>query len=361
MEKTDKKNNDIDIVGLMMLLWGKRRRIIINCFFAGILAIVIAFSIPKEYTSKVVMAPEFTSGLSKIGGNIGSLASMAGIDLASAGGEDALYPELYPQIVESTVFLTEIMSLNVVSKDNDINTTLYNYLKSEQKKAWWEYIIGLPGMLISKLRSKQDDGAAPQAGANERFLTRRQQILLNSLSKRIKVDVDKGTNVITLLVTMQDARIASDVVQAVSDNLQNHISNYRTAKARKDLEYTEMVYSETRDSYFAAQKAYAEYFDQHQSVARMQYQIEIDRLENERNLAYDIYNQVANQLELARLKVQEKTPVCYVMQPSVVPFKASKPKKMMMGLLYVFLAFFGTCSWYVLKYIIEDRKQEFTD
>ena len=94
----------------------------------------------------------------------------------------------------------------------------------------------------------------------------------------------------------------------------------------------------------------------HQGVVKMKYQIEQDRLSNEQELAFNVYNQIAQQLEMARAKVAESTPVCVVMQPAVVPIKASSPKKMMMGLLYVFLAFFGTAAWMLVdEYVISPR------
>ena len=97
-----KSSREIDIIGLVLLIWNKRKRILVNSFIGGLLAIIIAFSIPKQYTSTVVMAPEFSSGSSNLG-NISALASMAGINLGGqSGSEDALYPELYPQIVSST-------------------------------------------------------------------------------------------------------------------------------------------------------------------------------------------------------------------------------------------------------------------
>ena len=71
----------------------------------------------------------------------------------------------------------------------------------------------------------------------------------------------------------------------------------------------------------------------------MQYQIEQNRLLNEQDLAFNVYNQIAQQLEMARAKVAESTPVCVVMQPAIMPVKASSPKKMMMGLLYVLSTF----------------------
>ena len=103
-----------------MLLWANRKLLLKACVIGGVLSIIIAFSIPKQYTSSVVLAPELSSS-SGITGSIGSLASMAGIDLGGLSGtEDALYPELYPQIVESTPFLCELMDLPVETKDGKL-------------------------------------------------------------------------------------------------------------------------------------------------------------------------------------------------------------------------------------------------
>ena len=154
---------------------------------------------------------------------------------------------------------------------------------------------------------------------------------------------------------MQDPKIAATVATVVSENLQDYIGQYRSAKARKDLAYTEMLYKEAQEKYYTAQQAYAEYADQHQGVVKMRYQIEQDRLSNEKDLAFNVYNQIAQQLEVARAKVTESTPVCVMVQPAIVPIKASAPKKMMMGLLYVFLAFFGTAAWIIIKDRIIDN------
>ena len=103
MSENKENNRSIDIVGLFLLLWSKRKRILINCSIAFLLAMIIAFSMPKKYTSKVVMAPEISSSSSLDA--LGEVASMAGVNLGNMGGsDDALYPELYPQIVTSTHF-----------------------------------------------------------------------------------------------------------------------------------------------------------------------------------------------------------------------------------------------------------------
>ena len=174
-------------------------------------------------------------------------------------------------------------------------------------------------------------------------------MMLVALDDRIGVSVDKGNNVITINVTMQDPKIAAFVANAVSVKLQEYVEKYRSANARKDLEYAEVLYTAAGAKYREAQDAYANYANSHQNIKNVMYQIELDRLSNEKDLAFGVYSQIAQNLEMARARVQENTPVCVVMQPAYVPVKASSPKKMMMGLLYVFLAFFGTSVWIILK------------
>ena len=353
-----KKHHEIDIVGLILLLWSKRKRIVVNCFIGGVLAIVVAFSIPKEYTSTVVMAPEFTSGSTNAGG-LGTLASMAGINLGElSGSEDALYPELYPQIVSSTPFLCDLMNLPVETEDGELRTTLYKYLSEYEKCAWWSTLVNAPVKMIKKLVGNDVLDTIPPV-ATDTELTRKQFLMLQALDDRIAVSVDKGNSVITLSVTMQDPKVAANVASVVAGNLQEYIGTYRSAKARKDFAYIETLYGEAQNKYYITQKEYAEHVDQHQGLVRMQHKIELDRLSNEKNLAFNVYNQLAQQLEVARAKVAESTPVCVMMQPAIKPIKASSPKKMMLGVLYVFLAFFGTSAWIIIKdRIIQAKRME---
>ena len=357
MNETQNTRNEIDIVGLILLLWSKRKRIITNCFIGGVLAIIVAYSIPKQYTSTVVMAPEASSGSSASGG-LGALASMAGFNLGGlSGGEDALYPELYPQIVSSTPFLCDLMGLQIETKEGELCTTLYDYLSKHQKKTWWSKMIKAPIKMVKKMFGKVEEDTVIPSRGQEMSFTRKQYLMLQALNELIVVSVDKGNFVITLHVTMQDPKVAAYVASVVSDKLQEYIGTYRSAKARKDLAYTESLYQEAREKYYAAQQAYAMYVDQHQGVVKMQYQIEQNRLSNEQDLAFGVYNQLAQQLEMARAKVAESTPVCVIMQPAFMPVKASSPKKMMMGLLYVFLAGFGTAAWIIVKDRIIDVRQ----
>ena len=347
----DEKSKDRGegIIGVLLLLWSRRKLLMVNCIIAGVLAMVIAFSMPKQYTATSVMAPEMTSGMTLPGG-VGTLASMAGINFSGQGaGDDAFYPELYPQIVSSTPFLSEILAMQVVSQDGEIKTTLYEYLLRHQKTAWWTKIYSAPIAMMTGEKDGTSEIDTLGKDTAEYQLSKQQYKMHMALEKRIKVSVDKGNNMITIDVTMQDPKIAASVANAVSDKLQQYVEKYRSAKARKDLEYAEMFFKDAETKYVEAQKAYAEYANQHQNIVNAKYQIELDRLSNEKDMAFERYSQMSQNLEVARVRVQEQTPVCVVVQPAYAPIKPSSPKKIMMGLLYVFLAFFGTSGWIIVK------------
>ena len=335
-----------DIVSIVKLIWGSRKRIILNCFYGGVLSIIIAFSIPKEYKSEVVIAPEIANAANGIAGGLGALASMAGINMETE--EEAIYPQLYPQIVATTPFLCELASMHVEGKykKDSISTNLYNYLSFYTREPWWNKVLAAPFKLIKRDKKQMlEDGM----GLDPKRLNRQQQKLLKELNNRIKVDLDKLTSVIYVNVLMQDAGIASVVADAVTDNLQEYVTDYRTAKARKDLENTQRMYDEARENYNAARRLYAEYCDQHMGVTKQSYLMEQDRLMEEKELAYNLYTQFAQQYDMCRTKLLEKTPVVILLQPSTIPYKAASPKKMMIGLLFVFLSFFGTIGWLLIK------------
>ena len=80
-------------------------------------------------------------------------------------------------------------------------------------------------------------------------------------------------------------------------------------------------------TYYIAQKKYAEYVDAHDNLILHSVRAEQERLQNDMNLAYQVYSQVANQLQVARAKVQEEKPVFAVVEPSVVPLKPIQDNK----------------------------------
>ncbi len=149
----------------------------------------------------------------------------------------------------------------------------------------------------------------------------------------------------TITATMQDPFISATITDSVMSRLQNHITAYRTSKARKDLAFAQKLYREAKASYTTAQKKYATFADANQNLILFSYRSEQERLQNEMTLAYNVYSQTAQQLQMAKAKVQEITPVYTVVQPATVPLKPAKPNKMMILIGFVFLGGIGSVGW----------------
>lgn len=353
------EEQEIDLIELAQKVWASRKLVFKACGIAVVVALVVAFSIPKEYSTSVTLAPE--SGGRSVGGTMGALAAMAGVNLGSSSGEDALSPELYPDIVASTPFLIDLFNIKVKDQEGKIDTTLYAYLKDEQRSPWWSAVISAPfkalGWTLSLFQDKTEDG---EKELDPFCLTQEESIIAQSLNNRISVAVDKKTGVTTLSVTMQDPLISAALTDTVMRCLQNYITDYRTNKARHDLAFTEKLYSEAKSNYEKAQQKYASFADANQNIILLSYRAEQERLQNEMNLAYQVYTQMSQQLQMAKAKVQEITPVYTVVQPATVPLRASKPSKLMILVGFVFLAGVGSVGWilFVKDFISSWKRKE---
>lgn len=349
------EEKEIDLMELAMKLWAQRKRIAKWCVCGAVAGLVVAFSIPREYTSSVKLAPEITDGKAG-GGGLSALASMAGFSAGSASGADAVYPQLYPDVVGSIPFLTDLFDVKVETKADHEVFTVRQYLENETRSPWWSMILGLPGKIIGLFKSSEDIDENHKLDNFQ--LTVDENRLVDQLSKLVTANVDQKTSVVTIAVTMQDPLVSAILADTVVTRLQEYITDYRTNKARNDLAYAELLNEEARANYYDAQQRYASYLDHNQGIAFRSAQTERDRLENEASLAFSLYNQTAQQVQKARAKVQETTPVYAVISPATVPVKPVKPRKAMILIGFVFLAFVASAAWILFGEPMVDEYKE---
>jgi len=342
---------EIDLIELAKRLWGERKFIFKCCGIAVVVGLVVAFSIPKEYSTTVKLAPE-TSDPSKKMGNLGGLAAMAGINLNSTSGADAISPDLYPDVVSSIPFLLELFPVQVTNEKGDYSASLYDYMNDHQKSAWWSYVVQTPFKLLGVVKDLFSKEEPVSSGELTSFrLTKEQADVINALQQRI------SASVITVSVQMQDPLISANITQIVLEKLQGYITNYRTQKVKQDLEFTEKVFSEARESYYKAQRAYAAFEDANKNIISASYRTEQERLKNEMTLTFNVYNTLAQKLEQDKLRVQEQTPVYTIIQPATVPLKAASPKKPLILIGFVFLAIFGGIGYLFIKDLFKPKEE----
>ncbi len=334
-------DKEIDLLDLARKLWAGRRRILKWCGIGALVGIIVAFSIPKEYSVTVKLAPEISNSKQSMGG-LGDLAAMAGLNVGNMTSNDAVSPTLYPDIVESVPFAAELFDVQVSDRKGKLQTTVYDYLTEHIRRPWW-VVFSAPfrfiGWTMSLFKEKEQAGR----GKTDPFrLTAKENMAVKALNERISCMVDKKTSVISLTVTMQDPLIAATLTDTVMLNLQNYITEYRTNKARRDFDFTQKLYEEAQAAYYTAQSKYARYMDANQNIVRRSVRTEQERLQNEMTLNYNLYNQMAQQLQMAKAKVQEVTPAYVVLQPATVPLRAAKPSKMVILVGFIFL--FGVAA-----------------
>ena len=356
INEKDSEESEIDLMELAMKLWSQRKRILKWCGCGVILGLIVAFSIPKEYSSSVKLAPEITDGKSG-GGGLSALASMAGLSAGSSSGADAVYPQLYPDVVSSIPFLTDLFDVKVETKKNHEVFTVRQYLEDETRSPWWSVLMGLPGKILGMLRSSEEVDENHKVDNFQ--LTPDENRLVERLSTLVSASVDQKTSVVTIAVTMQDPLVAAILADTVVARLQEYVTDYRTNKARNDLQYAELLNDEARANYYEAQQRYADYLDHNQGIALRSAQTERERLENEATLAFTLYNQTAQQVQKARAKVQETTPVYAVISPATVSITPVKPRKAMILIGFVFLAFVACSAWILFgEPLLADYKEK---
>ena len=355
------QEEEIDLVELAMKLWDKRR-FIVKCGLIGLaVGIVIALSIPKEYEASVTLVPE--SAGARGSSSMGALAALAGFGggAVNAGGRDAVYPGLYPDVVSSVPFALDLSEVVLPTgiEDNE-QLTLKQILTEHTSRPWWSVIMGLPGRVAGMFEGNTPDLHATAKSAisvdsladnidliqpNSMHLTKGQNGLVGLVNSCVSVSVDAKTQLINISVTMQDALAAASLADTVANRLTDFVTAYRTNKARHDLAFAKQINQEAQQRYYEAQQAYAKAVDRNQGIILRSAAIDLERLQNEATLAYNLYNSTSQQVQMAEVKVQESTPVFTVMQPAVVPFKAAKPRVMMIIVAFGFLGAFGALGY----------------
>ena len=341
----DPEELEIDLMEYVRKLWSVRKLLLKAAVVGLVVGLMLALSRPREYTVGGTLSPE--SGKNASGGGLSGMASMLGLGGMSMGGDaDALNITLFPEIVASTPFLLELLDTHVTTLDGKVDTTFMAYL-DEQKSPWWGTLLALPGMAIGGVKSlfsdKKDE--ALENTVNPFHLTEKQASKVESLRKAIMADVDKKTGVTSVSVTLQDPLVTATITDTVVAKLQQYITAYRVSKAQQDCNYLEQLYKDRQKEYYEAQQSYANYMDANKSVILQSVLTERERLQNEMSLAYQVYSQVATQLQVARAKVQEAKPVFAVVEPSTVPLQPSGTSKKVVMLGFIFLAVVGTSAW----------------
>lgn len=344
METQNNNQQIIDLGKVFRTLWENRRRFYKVWAWTFVLSCIWILPQPRFYTCDVKLAPEMNG--EDVGG-LSSIASSFGFNLGSAAGQDAIYPELYPELFESPEFIVGLFGIKVTTKNHELTTDYYTYMKEHQKKnpLMWPLVwtkSKITGLFETKDGTPSGNG---QGGVNPFVMSRKDYMLMQNIIQNISCSVDKKTSVITINVQDQDPLICATMTDSVKQHLQNFIVRYRTSKAAEDVVHYRQMRDSAEAEYNTAMQAYSRFCDAHTNIVLQSYQSERDKLESELALKQNSLAAMETQLQTTKVKLQEKTPAFTTLKSATVPVKPAGPKRMLFVLGMLILVTFGYSLW----------------
>lgn len=295
-----------------------------------IIGLIICFSIPKEYSVKIILSPEKNKPT-----NVTSRDNLLFMYLSPSIASDDAYNEyIYAQLLNSSPFLYDLLSVPIGTSGKAKDITLKELLESE-KKTWWNI------KPISELFVTSQNKYLSHIESHNKSVYNEEEVkLINNLRQRVLLYTIERTGAMQLEVRMQDPISAAQLADTVRCRFESYIHNYRTQKASHKLAYAIEQEQKVKEIWHELQDSLGNYKDSHQNVWSAEGNLTSQRLENEVNLAYADYQaSILNRVN-AEAELYKNMPVFATVSPSTVPLKPSSPRKLVILSYCIFFSVF---------------------
>jgi len=340
--------DEIDLIELLKKVYLEKKFILKTSILAALFGIVYALFQPNEFTSSTTFIPQLSSGVKTGGSSLGGLASLAGINIGGIESSSEFPPTLYPQVVESVGFKLDLLASTIKLNDEEIFVKDYfsnqgsslNFLGTIKK-----YTIGLPSLLLGSFNSQ--DFALSKSEIYS--VSQEDKELFDIISDALSLSINDKEGFITISFTDNNKNVAAQLTQISQNLLQEKIIEFKNKSSKEMLDFALKQYSEKKESYETLQDERAIFVDKNINISSSLFQNKLSRLESEVNISESIVQQLASQVEQAKLQVNKDTPVFTTIKPVTIPFARSAPKRSQIVIIFLSLGFLFSCSYVLLK------------
>lgn len=359
---------EIDLIALSKTIWAGRKLIIRTILTFMLIGLLVALFSEKEYTASSTMVPQLSNNKSKLGG-LSSLAAIAGFNLDLSMETTELSPYIYPQIVQSVPYQLELMEthFNISGIDHPVSIFDYylNYAKPNILSLFIKYTIGLPGLILKAIKPKKIDtsstGLIDSLFYSPIELSEEQEIIRKFLAENVTLETNDKEGYVVLSATSHEPKLAAQIAYKAQMLLQEYITEFKIKKASAQLDFIKERYAEKKNNFEKTQTQLALFSDRNKNITSATARIEQEKLQNEYKLAYEVYSQLAQQLEQAQIKVKEDTPVFSIIKPVVIPIEKSKPNRPLILIIFTFLGGIFGFGWIFGKQFIQTIKTKWNE
>lgn len=334
----DTNNDEIDLFELLKKIWKGRKKIVLFIAIFGVFGILSVLFSSKKYTASCTFITQ--NSASKVAGGLGSLASLAGINLGTSPTEE-ISQDLYPEVVQSVSFLREIVKTSVQTQKQKEPISFDEYCQKYPPKnvlgSVKKYTIGLPSTIIEAFKgdTKKEEKVISQ---NEIInISPSEEVIFSTLKNQLSLQVNSKKNSIVLSFSAEEPLLAAQMAQSALVHLQNTITQYKLRKAQDKLDFIQKRYEEAQKDFKEKQMRLASFQDSNRGLIALLPQTRQSQLESEYNIAYGVYSELAKQLETQKIQVKEDTPIFTIIEPVSIPLQKSGMSSVVVIVIWTFL------------------------
>ena len=262
-----------------------------------VLAVAASFVIPPVYRAKASFVAN-SSSESKLPGGVSGASGVGGLISqlgGSLGGDPSESPNFYIQLFQSRELLTRIAQ----SRYPNPRTEAPNDSAS----------------LIDIMRIKKDD---PRL---------RMELAIKRLTKAIQAGFDVKTNLVALTVDMQWPDLAEQVANRLVEEVSKFNRETRVSRAKSKRQFLESRHDSAQMQLRVAEERQRFFYEQNRGlITSPSLKADEARIRREVDLASDLFLNLQQQLELARLDEINDAALITVIDKAIPPRKAQWPR-----------------------------------
>ncbi|UAA39643.1 LPS O-antigen length regulator [Paraneptunicella aestuarii] len=281
----------IDFKEIWRALWLGKWIIMGVAFVFAVASIVFTLSLPNQYQSQALLEPVSStrSPLSGLSGNLGGLASLAGINLGAAGADDKSVRAI--ELMKTWDFLENFI------KKNALEASVFAAIgwNKESNKLIYD-----PDLYDENSGKWVRDPAEAKSGQSEPSGWE----LFQAIKERIYVSKDDGTGLISLAVEHYSPYVAKQWVELLVKEINLYFQEVDRTEAKQRIVYLQEQIKET-------------------NVAEM------------RNIFFDIIQEQTQTLMLTEISDEY---VLKTLSPAKIAEEKSKPSR---AIIVIFVTFLG--------------------
>ena len=331
--------DSIDIIGILKKLWIERKLIIKVTLSFFIIGCIAALTSPVVYMSQTSFVPQVSDeGMSAPKG-LGSLASLAGINLnqSSSTNDSYVSPLLYSKITDSEEFSIALIDEELILLNED-RITIKDYLLNGEKSFNLlgfikKYTIGL------FTTNNTNEVVSSQLFEDYNFISMEDYGFINVFKDKFSIELNDKDGYIKVIATDKDAFVSMQIVKMVTRNLQSRIISLRTNKVKEQLDYSKREYDEQKNLFETLQNNVAEFKDSNKNISTAVFLSELQKKESEFKIQERILMTLASEYNNNKIKLNKDTPIFSVIDEVSVPNVRAKPQRSFIVLTYLIIGF----------------------